>query len=365
MSFSLMDKLPSPTGKTGWPWTEETLASVYDNRAAYPKVSIVMPTYNQGAFIEEAIRSLLLQNYPDLEFIIMDGGSTDNTVEIIKEYQPWITYWESCKDGGQSHAINKGLARCTGEWFNWLNSDDYLLPGALFSFADTILKCKEKPVGVCGDKMVITEKGELRDLAENKKERKFEDFIGMGYFQAAALYDIEKVRHFGGVDENLHFTMDIKLVMQLNQLGETVRTGTKVMVARTHEESKGAHARNFHDEWIKAYAYLVSMIPQQFREKELCEVLSKVTGIPFITDQDNSFLNSRFSEQEFRYCQYYMTERIANLMYANHKPGISKLADFVKQNYLGYYKSSNIDFLSLKSNFFIQLLVRFRNLIRR
>ena len=86
------------------------------------------PSYNQGQFIEETIRSVLLQGYPDLEYIIIDGGSTDHSVEIIRKYEPWLTYWVSERDRGQSHAINKGFCRSTGVLLGWLNSDDVLLP---------------------------------------------------------------------------------------------------------------------------------------------------------------------------------------------------------------------------------------------
>ena len=99
------------------------------NGEAWPRISIVTPSFNQGQFIEETIRSILLQGYPNLEYIIIDGGSTDESVEIIKKYEPWLTYWVSEKDRGQAHAINKGLERCTGEILAYINSDDYYYPG--------------------------------------------------------------------------------------------------------------------------------------------------------------------------------------------------------------------------------------------
>ena len=98
---------------------------------SWPKISIVTPSYNQGQYIEETIRSVLLQNYPNLEYIIIDGGSTDNSVEIIKKYEPWISYWVSEPDQGQSHPINKGFEKATGEIFAYLNSDDLYVPGCL------------------------------------------------------------------------------------------------------------------------------------------------------------------------------------------------------------------------------------------
>jgi len=127
-------ELPTPPpGKNGWPWTEETspLPEHREDNKAWPLISIVTPSYNQADFIEETIRSVLLQGYPNLEYIVIDGGSKDHSVEIIERYQPWLTYWISEKDHGQANAINKGLDRSSGVLANWLNSDDLLYLGAL------------------------------------------------------------------------------------------------------------------------------------------------------------------------------------------------------------------------------------------
>lgn len=97
----------------------------------YPKISIITPSFNQGRYIEQTIRSVLEQHYPNLEYIIIDGGSTDETVDIIKKYADLITFWVSEPDKGQSDAINKGFQKSSGEIINWLNSDDYMAPGAL------------------------------------------------------------------------------------------------------------------------------------------------------------------------------------------------------------------------------------------
>ena len=100
-----------------------------------PKISIVTPSFNQGKYIEQTILSVLEQNYPNLEYIIIDGGSTDDTVEIIKKYEQHLAYWISEPDKGQTDAINKGFAKCTGEIFNWINSDDYYEPGVFYKLA--------------------------------------------------------------------------------------------------------------------------------------------------------------------------------------------------------------------------------------
>src|SRR5438270_3751687 len=137
MKFPTLAELPPPAGKTGWPWTEETpaLPPARPDGSAWPRISIVTPSYNQGEFIEETIRSVLLQGYPDLEYFVLDGGSTDASTGVIGKYERWLTWWLSERDAGQADAINNGLQKSSGELFNWINSDDALLPGALFRLA--------------------------------------------------------------------------------------------------------------------------------------------------------------------------------------------------------------------------------------
>ena len=94
--------------------------------SAQPVISIVVPSFNQGRFIGETLSSLVNQNYTNLELIVIDGGSSDNSVDVIKSFAPYIKYWISEKDNGQTHAINKGIQHVSGDLFNWLNSDDIL-----------------------------------------------------------------------------------------------------------------------------------------------------------------------------------------------------------------------------------------------
>jgi len=134
MRSPTLSELPPPLpGKTGWPWTEQSpqLPDTTADDTPWPQVSIVTPSYNQGPFIEETIRSVLLQGYPNLEYIIIDGQSGDSSLEIIKKYEPWLDHWMSRKDKGQSAAINEGFSISKGDWLGWLNSDDCYAPGAI------------------------------------------------------------------------------------------------------------------------------------------------------------------------------------------------------------------------------------------
>src|ERR1043166_4155332 len=133
---------PAPEGKKGWPWTEETFPEAEQTSSSPLSISIVTPSYNQAAFLEETIRSVLLQGYPNLEYIVMDGGSTDGSVEIIKKYEKHLAYWTSEKDAGASDAIRKGFERATGSILAYLNSDDLYLPGAIHRLVNRLRSVK-------------------------------------------------------------------------------------------------------------------------------------------------------------------------------------------------------------------------------
>lgn len=177
-----------------------------------PSISIVTPSFNQGQYIEKTILSIINQNYPKLEYIIIDGGSTDNTEEIIKKYEQHITYWVSEKDNGQSDAINKGLAKCTGDIFNWLNSDDYLAEGALLKIAHHFIHHPETEM-LCGwcsfidesnSKEAFRHRTELFETAE-------ETLVQQRINQPASFYRLPVIKQLGGINAALHYVMDLDL----------------------------------------------------------------------------------------------------------------------------------------------------------
>ena len=206
-----------------------------------PKISIVTPSFNQGQYIEETILSVINQNYPDLEYIIIDGGSTDNTVEIIKKYEKHISYWVSEPDRGQSHAISKGLEKCTGDVFNWLNSDDYYEPKALFKVGEAfigpdadVLTGKERRISERGEEIGIS--GGTSVMAN------ISETVGKCHIdQPSTFFRLSALKPLLPLDESMHYLMDgemwLRFLLYWGQEG--IKETNEVLVNfRLHESSK-------------------------------------------------------------------------------------------------------------------------------
>lgn len=177
-----------------------------------PKITIITPSYNQGQYIEQTIQSVINQYYPNLEYIIIDGGSNDNTIEIIKKYEKYLTYWVSEPDNGQAHAINKGLERAAGSIFNWLNSDDYLEPGSLFEIGNHF-KNSPKTEVLCGyTHCFFDETGKTSHTYRMGVKKTVADTIlNVEMNQPGSFYKMSIVKDLGGVNESLRYVFDDEL----------------------------------------------------------------------------------------------------------------------------------------------------------
>lgn len=206
-----------------------------------PKISIVTPSFNQGKFLEKTILSVLEQGYPNLEYIVIDGGSTDESVEIIRKYQDRLAYWVSEPDRGQSHAINKGFERATGDIFGWLNSDDWYTPGALQSVAEAF--SREKAVGaVVGAGDLVDDCGVVIPHNEPVSINKDSllNWSGAFFCQPSCFFSNEAWSACGPLDENFHYAMDLDLWFKIAGRFSFVKIDPVLSVSLVHSAAKTA-----------------------------------------------------------------------------------------------------------------------------
>ena len=205
-----------------------------------PAITVVTPSFNQGQYLEECIVSVLSQNYQNLEYIVIDGGSSDNSVDIIRKYEKYIEWWVSEKDRGQSHAINKGFRRATGTLITWLNSDDYYLPNGLLSIADAYNSQSEKSaVGmICGSGIKVDINGSnIKDVNTSKIGPECPKWA-YRFLQPSAFYTKHAVEEIGLLDENLHYSMDWDLALRITKKYKIVYITPYISAQRMYPETK-------------------------------------------------------------------------------------------------------------------------------
>lgn len=225
-----------------------------------PKISIITPSYNQAEFLEKTILSVLNQNYSNLEYIIMDGGSTDGSVEIIKKYESKINFWESKKDNGQSHAINKGLSMATGDIVTWLNSDDYFLPDTLIKVAKI---WNEKPFNyLVGNCYFVDANNNLLAFQIKSKLINNIDYLPCSnnciIHQPGSFFSLNIFKELGPLDETLHYAMDVDFWLKIAASNyKFIYVDTYFTNFRRHEKTKSAIGNiHFIEETLKSDFFL-------------------------------------------------------------------------------------------------------------
>lgn len=209
-----------------------------------PKISVITPSYNQGSFLEECIKSVISQNYPNLEYIIIDGGSTDQSVDIIKKYEHNLAYWISEPDSGQSNAINKGFSQATGDIIAWLNSDDLYYKNSLWKIADVYNRNLEamNNVGFIlgnGYRYRWPEKSMSRFCSKNVAFSRKVLAEGLDYVLQPSVFVVRRAaERVGYLDESLHYCMDWEWWHRLSIDFRVIVTDQMLSLSREYDETK-------------------------------------------------------------------------------------------------------------------------------
>ncbi len=236
-----LEDLPAPpAGKTGWPWNEAgPRPDNQDVDINLPSVAVVTPSFNQAEFLEETIRSVLLQGYPQLSYAIMDGGSTDGSLAIMQKYAPWLDNWVSEPDGGQPAAIDKGFQRIEGEILAWLNSDDVFAPGAVWA-AVHAFRSHPEAVLVYGDAEMITREGvHLGRVPEvDVCDRQFLLAQDNAIAQPSAFFLRAAYAAAGKLDHTLYWALDYDLWLRLTEQGALIYVPQSWSQTRLYAEAK-------------------------------------------------------------------------------------------------------------------------------
>lgn len=254
------------------------------NSLHQPTISVVVPSYNQGTFLEETLDSLLSQNYPSLEVIVIDGGSNDNSQSVIRRFENHLKYWQSQPDRGQSHAINIGLEKCSGELFNWLNSDDTLLPQALASIAENyqaLAVVKGDPLAISGRTITTDATGvRVSDYSAQIPEVPEERFTQLRINQPGTFLPLNLVKSVSGVREDLTFTMDLDLYLRVFLEAPNLRViqmEGEIATYRLHEGSKTCSSTDAFA--IEEFAVITDLISQICGTKKIPTSVSTVRNM--------------------------------------------------------------------------------------
>ncbi|BAS59571.1 family 2 glycosyl transferase [Leptolyngbya boryana NIES-2135] len=209
----------------------------------YPSISVVIPSYNQGQFIGETIQSVIDQQYPNLEILVLDGGSTDNTVEVIEQYIDRLTYWHSKKDKGQADAINQGMRLSSGEIVCWLNSDDMYLPGTLLEIGQRFRGLTDQNYVIYGDTQFLYEERRPRGARKVQYAAPYDPLM-LAYYdyiaQPSAFWTRKLWEETGELDLRYHYVLDWEWFLRAGKIAQFEYVPKLYSIYRIHTSHKSS-----------------------------------------------------------------------------------------------------------------------------
>jgi len=263
----------------------------------FPKISIITPSFQQGAYLEKTIQSVLNQQYPNLEYLIFDAGSSDETLSILKKYDTQIDFWISEPDNGQSHAINKGLQKATGEIVAWLNSDDQFTEETLIKIGDYFSKNPEVYL-VHGATLLFGEKMLETKRSAPKKDLEILYLACLPYPQPSAFFRHETIEKFGFLNQNLHYGMDYDFFVQiaLNYKIEKIEgVFSKYLM---HPSSKTVSQNSG---FAKDYAQVFSKILRSFSSENTQDLIREMTNLGLYHEANDTYqVSKKYTKNELQ-----------------------------------------------------------------
>lgn len=303
-----------------------------------PRISVVTPSYNQGQFLEETLKSVLSQDYAELEYIVIDGASRDGTLEVIKRYEGQLSYWESVPDKGQSHAINKGLRRATGEIVTWLGSDDLLTPDALKRVADYF---ENTDAALIHGRTVLFGEGFKEQVkGADEHDLKFRYLAGMPFPQPSSFFRRSVLLEQGYLDESLHYGMDYDLLARIALNYPISKVDDTLSKYRLHAESKSvAQNIEFTRDWAKTF----SRVLRSFDFTG--ELIKSLTDLGlYIEGEDAYNVNRSFEPEDIRKAFLYFLEFQLFYFYENlDLKKAHELTRFIKHSDPSFYRARRLD----------------------
>lgn len=301
------------------------------------KITIITPSYNQGKYIEQTILSILNQNYPDLEYMIFDGGSTDNSLEIIKKYENKLAYWESEKDRGQSHAINKGFAKATGEIITWINSDDQLTPNTLENVA-TYFSANPNIAFLHGKTILFQEgKGEEKIKGADSNDLNYKYLAGLPFPQPSSFFKKILIDELGGLNEKYHYGMDYDLFLSIFLNGEGLKVEDIFSKYLLHQSSKSVSQSAV---FAKDYAAIFSKLLRSFSFSS--DLIAQMKDLGIYQEGNDVYKTGKvftIKDLEIAFC-YNLYYQITFYYEAGELSSVYPLTSFLKKQYPNFYKQN-------------------------
>ena len=321
-----------------------------------PKISIITPSYKQGRFIEETIRSIIDQTYKNFEIIIIDGGSTDETISVIKKYESYISHWVSEKDSGQSEAINKGLKVATGEIVTWLNSDDYYQPNTLEIIASQFAANPDISI-IHGKSVFFGEKRKDEIIGLDEDIPLYEYLPFMRFPQPSSFYR-KTVFDSVSITNNLHYAMDFELLVKALLLGFKIKRVDNILSHyRIHSSSKSNDDLKFLEEWSVIVYDLLHSFPESKQYLNYFENLNLVKKHTVETYSTKITLKKEEIEVVFlKHLDLHYHYNYKLLQYENCK----KISAFLENNYPLFFKHNHYKKYNLRLKYIPEFIFKLK-----